>query len=755
MSTDPHLQPLLDQLAAMDSLRASDLFFTEGRPPAARIHGAVRALDAPPTPREALAALCRAALGPRLAAFEADGDADAGLSLADGRRMRLSFGRQQGRLSVVARAVPTGALDPATLGLPESVLAFAKLQRGLVLVTGATGSGKSTTLAALVHQINLHRAAHIVTVEDPIEFVHADLRSRITQREIGADTRDFPSALRHVVRQSPDVIVIGEMRDAETMQVALQAALTGHLVLASLHTIDATQTLQRILSYVPEHLRAQVSMDLSLCLQGVVSQRLIGRATGSGRVLAAEVLTAGPAVSQLLREQRISELQDLMRTLRAPGMTTFNDALLALFRAGAISYDQGVAFASNPDEFALMARGMSTGSSAFRAGDEGRAAAELDMKALLARATEQGASDLHLAAGRPAMVRVDGGLRPIDAQAPELSDGDLRTLLYSIMSNRQRSQFELERELDFAIAVDGGRRFRVNAYFQRGRMAAALRAISDQVPEAGALRLPEVLIELGGRAQGLLLVVGPTGSGKSTTLACLIDRINHTRACRILTVEDPIEYTHRSARATIDQREVSADTRSFAAALKYVLRQDPDVILVGEMRDQETIHSALTAAETGHLVLATLHANDATQAIDRIIDVFPPHQQSQVRTMLSAAVLGVISQRLLPHRSGAGRVPAFEVLVGTPAVRNLIRENKLHQMQSIMERSGREGMVTMDASLKKLYEERGISYEDALRYIQNAGLITAPAPGASAAPPRPRPPEPPAVEGRKFPWSRG
>ena len=697
---------LLSLLSTMDAMQASDLFLSEGRAPAARIHGRVQTLDEPATTRGALDALINLALpGPARAAFDSSGDADTSLSLDNGQRYRLSIARQQGSLSVVARAVPTAALDPDDLGLPPAVMAFAERTRGLVLVTGATGSGKSTTLAALVHRINQTRPVHVVTIEDPIEFVHLDDRALITQREIGGDTSSFGTALKHVVRQSPDVIVIGEMRDQETMQVAISAALTGHLVFASLHTIDATQTLQRILSYYPEHLRSQAAMDLSLCLQGIVSQRLLPRADHKGRALAAEVLTSSAAVASLLRDQRISELQDLMRTLRSPGLQTFNQSLLGLFQVGAITYDQGLAYASNPDEFALSARGMSTGAGTFLTSADDSVQGELDLQRLLVAATSLGASDLHLATGRPPLVRVDGNMQALSEQT--LSDGDMRMLLYSIMTGHQRSAYELERELDFAIALDDGRRFRVNAYFQRARMAAALRAIPDRIPDAESLELPEIVLEMGGRAQGLFLVVGPTGSGKSTTLACLVDRINRTRACRIITIEDPVEYAHQSHRSTVDQREVGSDTKSFARALKYALRQDPDVILVGEMRDLETISSALTAAETGHLVLATLHANDATQAIDRMIDVFPAHQQAQIRSMLASALLGVVSQRLLPRREAAGRVPAFEILVGTPAVRNLIRENKLHQMQSIMERSQREGMVTMDASLKARLDAGG------------------------------------------------
>ena len=719
---------LLSLLEQMEEQQASDLFLVEGKVPAYRIHGRVVVLDQKATTREDLEELLKKSLGPeRQARFATERDLDASFSTDDGRRYRLNLSMQQGSMAIVARAVPWGDLTFEDLGLPPEVRDLAELNRGLVLVTGATGSGKSTTLAAMVHHINTTRPAHIVTIEDPIEYVHRDVQSRISQREIGGDTSSFSTALRHVVRQSPDVILVGEMRDAETMSVALSAALTGHLVLASLHTINASQTLQRILSYFPDHLRAQVAMDLSLSLKGVLSQRLLPTSDGTRRVLATEMLSATPSVVKLLREQRIDELEDLMRSSHEPGIQTFNHAVLALFEQGAITYEQGLASATNPDEFSLQAKGMATGLATFAGSGDSGSAVELDMKALLTQVLDQDASDLHLTSGRPPILRVAGELKPLTQEL--LTDADMRILLYSILSGRQRSIYELEREIDFALALENGRRFRVNAYFQKGRMAAALRAIPPKVPSAEELGIPPTLLQLGLKPHGLLLMVGPTGSGKSTTLACLVDQINRNRACRIITVEDPIEYAHESIKATVDQREVYADTQSFAAALKYILRQDPDVILVGEMRDLETVSAALTAAETGHLVLATLHSNDAIQAIDRIVDTFPSHQQSQARSQLAASILGIVSQRLLPKKAGVGRVPAFEILVGNPAVRNLVREHKLHQVRSIMEGARREGMVTMDRALRDLYEKGKIHWDDAQRYLLNPRAIPEPGSG--------------------------
>ena len=700
-----------------------------------RVHGSVNVQGEMPTTKQQLMALLdRVLIGTAKARFERSGDLDVGYSLDDGRRFRLNVARQQGRLSIVARAVPSGALSFEELGLSSVVSELADRRRGLVMVTGATGSGKSTTLAAMVHHINRTRPVHVVTIEDPIEYLHKDDMARVSQREIGADTASYQQALRHVVRQSPDVILIGEMRDIDSIQVALAAALTGHLVLTTLHTIDATQTLQRMLNYFPEHLRAQVAMDLAQCLQGIVCQRLLPNAEESGRVLAAEVMHCTPPVARLLRDLRIDELQDLMRSSRHPGLVTFNEALLELFKEQKISYEVGLAYASNADEFSLSAKGMATGIHSF-----GRSAnvddVGMDMRGLLRMAINRDASDLHLTAGRPPIVRAEGTLEQV-GEMP-LSDGDMRTLLYSIMSDRQRTTYELEREIDFALAIEDGRRFRVNAYYQKGRMAAALRAIPSAVPAADELGIPNAILEMGASPQGLLLVVGPTGSGKSTTLACLVDRINRTRKCRIITIEDPVEYAHDSILATVDQRELFADTQSFAAALKFILRQDPDVILVGEMRDFETISAVLTAAETGHLVLATMHSNDAIQAIDRIVDVFQSHQQGQARAQLASSLLGVVSQRLLPKKGG-GLVPAFEVMVANPAIRNLIREAKMHQARGTMETSRRDGMCTMDMALRDIYEGGLVEYEDVLRYLDNPRSIVGPQGAGSSVPPNRR-----------------
>lgn len=415
-------------LRQMKSQRASDLFLCCGKPPALRVDGQLATLSDEVVSVAAFHDFLDALLTMRQQErYREDGDLDVGYSL-DGDRYRLNLHRQSGQMALVARALPGGELSLSELGLPDVLEELALLPRGLLLITGATGSGKSTTVAALVHAINCQRSAHVVTVEDPIEFVHRDLRSRISQREVGVDTRSFGSALRHIVRESPDVIVIGEMRDAETVEVALAAAMTGHLVLSTMHTIDAGQSVQRLLGLFPEGQRRQVCLDLSMSLLGIASQRLLPLQDGNGRVVAVEVLRMTPGASQLLAEGRTDELGDLMRTSRDPGIIPFHQALLTLYRQEKISLETGLAYSNNPDEFRLLAIGMRTGVDGFAGEGDAALQTRSDMQALLELAMVKQASDVHLSVGRPPIFRVAGQLQPV-GQEP-LTSADVRWLLF-------------------------------------------------------------------------------------------------------------------------------------------------------------------------------------------------------------------------------------------------------------------------------------------------------------------------------------
>jgi twitching motility protein PilT len=331
-----------------------------------------------------------------------------------------------------------------------------------------------------------------------------------------------------------------------------------------------------------------------------------------------------------------------------------------------------------------------------------------DFADILMEVVKRKASDLHITVGAPPTIRVRGSLVALEG-LPALTPADTREIVYSILNNTQRQRLETDWQLDFSYSIPGHARFRVNAYFQRGTIGAAFRLIPNETVPIESLGLPSVIRDFSKKPRGLVLVTGPTGSGKSTTLASIINEINETRDEHILTIEDPIEFLHRHKKCIVNQRELGADAPSFALGLKAALRQDPDVILVGEMRDMETIGTALTAAETGHLVFATLHTQDAPQTVDRVIDVFPSNQQGQVRMQLSVSLQGIVTQTLVPTADGQGRCVAAEILIPTPGVRNLIREHKTHQIYSLIQTGAAHGMQTMDMSLASLVRQGKIT----------------------------------------------
>src|SRR3954447_9646295 len=359
-----------------------------------------------------------------------------------------------------------------------------------------------------------------------------------------------------------------------------------------------------------------------------------------------------------------------------------------------------------------------------------------DFADVITRMTEERASDVHLSPGFPPAIRVRGRVIPVDGYAP-LTPQETRDTVYSLLNDDQRKRFESRKQLDLAYAVPGVARFRVNCFFQRGSISAAFRRIPHEIPQLEELGLPAILEDLTRKPRGFILVTGPTGSGKSTSLAAMIDVINREREEHILTIEDPIEFLHQHKRCIVNQREIGGDAEDFSLALTSALREDPDVILVGEMRDLDTMATALTAAETGHLVFATLHTQSTAQTIDRIIDIFPAEQQAQVRMQLSIGLQGIVTQQLLPTADGSGRVVGCEVLVPTPAVRNLIREGKTHQIYSAIQTSGALGMQTMDAHLaklvrmgritRKLAEQRASVPEELKRLLGNVGTQVDPA----------------------------
>lgn len=339
---------------------------------------------------------------------------------------------------------------------------------------------------------------------------------------------------------------------------------------------------------------------------------------------------------------------------------------------------------------------------------------ELRIETLLEEVVRRKASDLHIQVSLPPMFRIDGSLVPVP-NTPVLDDATAERLIFAILDEDQQQILIKDKEFDFSFAFGNLGRFRVNAFHERGNIAAALRLIPNEIKTIQELGMPQIINNFAEYPRGLVLVTGPTGSGKSTTLAALIDRINSETAKHIITIEDPIEFTHRSKKSVVIQREVHYDTYSFNAALRSSLRQDPDVVLIGEMRDLETISAAITIAETGHLVFATLHTNSASQSIDRMIDVFPPHQQPQIRTQLSNILMAICSQRLIPA-IGGGRVVATEIMVATPAARNIIREGKTHQLDALIQTGADQGMQTMDRTLVGLVQQGVITHDEAKNY---------------------------------------
>jgi len=339
---------------------------------------------------------------------------------------------------------------------------------------------------------------------------------------------------------------------------------------------------------------------------------------------------------------------------------------------------------------------------------------KMNVHRLLKYAVELGASDLHLTVGYPPIIRIDGVLNRVDR--PQLTEEDVKNMVYEILTKEQIQRFEEEKELDFAYSIPQLARFRINIYYQMRGLAAAFRIIPNKIKTLEELNVPQGVYTLARKSKGLVLVTGPTGSGKSTTLAAMINLINKERKDHVLTIEDPIEYVHSGLNCMINQREIGRDTHSFAAALRSALREDPDVILVGEMRDLETIALAITAAETGHLVLATLHTSSAPETVDRVIDVFPSDQQNQIRSVFAATIEGVISQKLVLRKSGKGRMAVMEVMIATPAIRNIIRERKTYQMGTVIQTGTEYGMQTMDQGLMVMLEANRIDKNTAVTH---------------------------------------
>lgn len=702
---------LKDWLGQLERSGGWEIFLKEGKPALMRVEGeAYRKLE--PAGAGLAINLEAVALASLLGDLQERGVASSLFTFSDPGLQHVynvEICSGAGRPTVVASRLPASPPSLEALGLEEPFSRLAGYRNGLFLISGNRGSGRSFTAGAFLKAVMSDRTAYTITLQDRLRFLFDGASSPILQQELGIDVDSWDAGISLITRRSPDIVLVDEVYSKTIAQAAITWALEGKLVIATYLGGDVVTALERLIGSFDRDERECKAEELSLVLRAISAQRLVPGAEG-GRHVAVEYLKFDPDTAQLLAHQEYGVLRDQLAVSKEYERQSFGSSLARLVKERAISQEMALAQAPREGEFLRALSGRPVRSSVY----------PWNLRLLLQMARETAASDIHLSVLRPPIFRVDGSLERLNL--PVLDAAAIEKMLRSVMTTAQWASLEKEREFDGSLALDDGTRFRLNVFFQKEFPAAALRLIPYRIPDAESLGVPDALIHLAFRPQGLLLITGPTGSGKTTSVACLVDAINRGRSCHIITVEDPIEYFHDSLASTIDQRQVESDTLSFKAALKYALRQDPDVLIVGEMRDTETIASALTAAETGHLVLATLHTNDTCQTVDRIVDVFPPHQQSQVRQQVAATLLAVASQRLLPRADGSGRIAAFELLIATPAVRNLIREGKTHQIPNVIATSTSTGMCSMEKSLTELYRVGLISYDEASRYLSEKSV---------------------------------
>lgn len=649
---------------------------------------------------------------------------------------------------------------------------------GIIYLTGPTGSGKTTTLYMVLDEM-AKRSVNISTIEDPVEKNIKKINQTQVNNIAGLT---FEVGLRALLRQDPDIIMVGETRDSETASISVRSAITGHLVFSTLHTNDATSSIVRLIDMgvepylvansmvgtVAQRLMRRICPECGQEVEATEEEcRLLGVAPGtkikkahgctqcnytgySGRIAIHEILTIDSNVRKMISEgASMDEIQDYavkyqgMRLLRDSAIekvlqqvTTveelrkvayYSDAPAAQYQRPAADTAHAVAqvsavsvtpaLQSVPERVAEYVEAVPEGSSIRLREDPfaGVGPATIHVEDIILKARESGCSDIHITAAKPLMMRINGALQETKEQ---YSKEQITAMLLEMCDADQRAQLAAGNDLDFAVQTRDGHRQRVNIFRDMGCLAATIRLLNSHIPTLESLGLPMVLGEIVKQPRGLILVTGPTGSGKSTTLAAMIDSINATRPDHIITIEDPVEYVYEKKKALIHQREVGRDVTSFAAALRSALREDPDIILVGEMRDYETISAALTAAETGHLVLSTLHTTGAAQTIDRIIDACPNGSQNQVRTQLAGVLNAVVTQCLIPKIEG-GRIAATEILIGTDAISNMIRENKCHQMNTAMQAGAALGMHTLNKDLMGLVQRGVISMEQARKYTND------------------------------------
>jgi twitching motility protein PilT len=716
------------------SRKGSDLHVIADRPPLIRSTGELVAAG-PPLSSADVEQMLLPLLNPeQRATLDKLGYIDFGFD-SGVSRLRANVSRQRSGLKGSFRIVmsPTPTLE--SLGLPRELARVTTYHQGLVVIAGPNGHGKTTTLAAIVDLINASKPHHILTVEDPVEFIHIRKKALMTQREVGPHTKSFGTALKASLREDPDVIVIGELRDRETVEIALTAAETGHLVMATMSTPSAAKTIDRLIDLFPPDDQSQVRATLAGALKFIVAQRLIPSAQGGEFVAAVELLTGVPPLWALIRDNKLFQLPNLQQRGRAYGMIRMDDSLLELVRAEKITEEMGLKFAEGKKEFQVALRAPAAAATPLPV-QPSPAAAQAPNKglqdiksrmgglfgkkelsvpaidALFDQLLEMGGSDLHLSPNYPPMFRLKGDLVPGAERL--ISAAEVERFLYEILTPEQRAHFDRNRDLDFAYSYGQKARFRGNYMYKTTGIGGVFRTIPTKILSLDQLGVPAGIRKLCELRSGLVLVTGPTGSGKSTTLAAMIDHINSTRNGHILTIEDPVEFVHQSKKCQVTHREVGDHTPSFVDAIRSAGRENADIILVGELRGAETMKLALQLASFGILIFATVHTNSAGATIDRFVNAFPAEQQPQIRGMLSDSLAGVVAQQLLKKADGGGRVAVQEILIGNQALSAVIREGKTSQVTSLIQSGMAEGMQTMDGSLEKLVREGTIKAHDAL-----------------------------------------
>ncbi len=716
--------------------KASDLHLSAGLPPMIRVDGDVRRINIPALDHKQVHALVYDIMSDKQRRdYEEFLEVDFSFEIPSLARFRVNAFNQNRGAGAVFRTIPSEVLTLEDLACPPLFREVIQQPQGLILVTGPTGSGKSTTLAAMIDYINKNEYGHILTVEDPIEFVHTSQKCLINQREVHRDTHGFNEALRSALREDPDIILVGELRDLETIRLALTAAETGHLVFGTLHTSSAAKTIDRIID-VPGRRKADGAFDVVRVaargdLAGAAEEgrrrpyRGMGnhgwhpghpqpdpRGQGGADVLGHPdrpavrhddpgPAPAGPGQAQPDHPQpgpRVRQGQAPVRVRRGS-----NGAACAVRRR--------TRAVSSTDRFLVLPHWEPAVNTT---------ATTIDFTSFLKLMAHQRASDLFITAGMPPAMKVNGKISPI-TQTP-LTPQQSRDLVLNVMTPAQREEFEKTHECNFAIGLSGVGRFRVSCFYQRNQVGMVLRRIETRIPTVEELSLPPIIKTLAMTKRGIILFVGATGTGKSTSLAAMIGYRNQNSTGHIITIEDPIEFVHKHEGCIITQREVGIDTDSWEAALKNTLRQAPDVIMIGEVRTREGMDHAIAFAETGHLVLCTLHANNANQAMDRIVNFFPEDRRNQLLMDLSLNLKGVVAQQLVPSPDGRSRKVAMEILLGTPLVQDYIRDGEIHKLKEVMKDSVQLGMKTFDQSLFELYQAGEISYED-VRYADSQNEV--------------------------------